>query len=110
MIMKKILYLIGLSFLIFTLSSCNDECPSLLQEGTLKVVFSNPDYDDTPVIVVYTLDSMEEIMEVEVTNHKEVQFNLNIGNYKIQPISYKHRYLLKNVQIQQGKTTTITYN
>lgn len=107
--MGKLFNLIYVLFFTFALLGCKDECPCI-HEGTLRVVFNNPDYSDTPRVSVSTLDTHEEIMEVEVINHESVEFNLNIGNYRIQPLSYKHTYLMKNVQIQQGKTVTLTFD
>jgi uncharacterized secreted protein with C-terminal beta-propeller domain len=112
---QSILKIILLSLLIPLMVGCSKDETSA-PEGTLKVTFSNPPNikQYQLEIEIYSLiDKTRTIVEEKVTDNREIEVTLNIGDYIIQPYTIPTTSDIffggRAFQIRQGKTTKINY-
>lgn len=109
---SKIIILLLFSSLLL---GCDKEYPA--PEGTLKVKVDIPqEYVQNAVIKIRPIENIDVILyNVKVGNKKEIEVELNIGNYEVSLSSYKPDPVTQDffvntqhVQIRQGQTTEIT--
>ena len=103
--------LVLMSLLLFACCSNDDDTTT---EGTLRVVFNNPPSTAQEQLTVYVFslyDKSYPIIEKDVPENKQVDIDLNIGNYMVKASSdrssdfYEEQYC----QVQQGKVCTVSY-
>ncbi|MDO4160266.1 MAG: hypothetical protein Q4D41_07410 [Prevotellaceae bacterium] len=109
--MKKLLFIYPLLLAsIFIFAACSDD--DIPTTGVLNISFTSYEssWEHQTNLYIYTIEQPNTVLKkVELSVYSDNRIELNPGNY-ILFCSVPNRYLLSNkaIQIQAGKTETIT--